>query len=650
MFTINKETLSDFNKSSNLEWIETNGLGGWASSTVYGVNTRRYHGLLVAAMNPPVEREVVVSKLDETVRIKNKDYQLFTNQFPGKVHPEGYRYLTEFRKELFPEFFYLVEGVSIKKTIAAVNGYNCTVVIYKILDALEEFDLRLTPFIAMRDFHSLRKADENIVPEYSFQDSKLIFNFVNHPTTLYASINKGNFISKHEWYYNFEYLRELDRGLDFREDLFKPGCFVVKANKGDEVVITLSSNPITRNGLELFEKEKCRRDKIISDCAEDDMLRNLKLAADQFIVKRKAMNKTVIAGYHWFSDWGRDTMIALPGLTLTTNRFADAQDILETFANSLDRGMIPNRFPDYGEAPEYNSVDATLWFFVAVKNFLDATNDFYFVRETIFPRFKKIIEWFEKGTRHNIHEDYDGLLYAGEPGVQLTWMDAKIGDWVVTPRQGKAVEINALWYNALMFGAYLSNLFNEKDCESLYKDKAAKVRKNFIETFWNEDGGYLYDYVDGDYKDSSFRPNQLYAVSLPYKLLDKEKAKIIVDKVYEKLYTPFGLRSLSPDDKYYKPIYTGNQYERDSAYHQGTVWAFLLGAFADAIEYAYPQEKEERIKMLIDNFLPHLSEAGLGTISEIFDGDFPHKPKGCIAQAWSVGEFLRIFKKYYDKK
>ncbi|GAB4150359.1 MAG: hypothetical protein Fur0015_14380 [Ignavibacteriales bacterium] len=334
---------------------------------------------------------------------------------------------------------------------------------------------------------------------------------------------------------------------------------------------------------------------------------------------------------------------------MSTNRFNDAVGILETFANSLDRGMIPNRFPDRGEAPEYNTVDATLWFFIAVKKYFDATNDFYFVRETIYPRFKKIIEWHEKGTRHNIHEDYDGLLYAGEPGVQLTWMDAKIGDWVVTPRQGKAVEINALWYNALMIAAYLADLFNDKECITLYKQKADKIYKNFTETFWNDDTGYLYDYVDGDYKDSSFRPNQLYAVSLPYKLLDKEKAKLIIDKVYEKLYTPFGVRSLSPDDKNYKPIYAGNQYSRDAAYHQGTVWAFLLGTFADAIAFAYPDEKETRIKKIIEEFLPHLSTAGLGTVSEIFDGDFPHNPKGCISQAWSVAEFLRVYKSYATK-
>ena len=646
MITINQKEINDFSNSSKLEWIETNGLGGYASSTILGLNTRRYHGLLVAANNPPVEREVVVSKIDETIVIKNKSYELYTNQFPGVVHPQGYQYLIEFNKDLFPVFIYQAGDVKLKKTIAAVNGKNITVIIYDVLEAKEEFELILTPFIAMRDFHSLRKAEPNLQAEYSFQSGMFKLDFQNHPTTLYATISSGKFISCKDWYYNFEYLEELDRGLDFREDLFKPGYFNLKVAAGERIVLVLSTKPITSDGESFFKKEKERREKIISGAAEDAIEKQLLLAADQFIAKRKESGKTIIAGYHWFSDWGRDTMISLPGLTLSTNRFKDAQSILETFAASVDKGMIPNRFPDYGESPEYNTVDATLWFVIAVKKYLDASNDFYFVRETIFPIVKNIIEWHEKGTRHNIHEDFDGLLYSGESGVQLTWMDAKIGDWVVTPRQGKTVEINALWYNTLLIGAYLSNLFNDNACEKLYKGKAEKVLKNYQETFWFEDGGYLYDYVDGDYKDSSFRPNQLYAVSLPYKLLDTKKAKLIVDKVYEKLYTPFGLRSLSPDDNNYKPIYIGNQYARDAAYHQGTVWSFLLGAFADAIEYAYFDEKEIRIKKIIEDIIPHLSVAGVGTISEIFDGDFPHNPKGCIAQAWSVAEFLRIYKKY----
>jgi len=646
MYLLTKEILSDFSKASKLEWIDTNGLGGYASSTVLGLNTRRYHGLLVAALNPPVEREVIVSKLDETLIIKNKAYELSTNQYPGKIHPEGYKYLVEFNKDLFPEFIYQVCSVKIKKTISTIYSKNTTTVIYEVLDSDDEFILHLSAFISMRDFHSLRKANDGIISEYSFQNGMFEFKFNSYQNSLYANISKGDFVSQQDWHYNFEYLEELDRGLDFREDLFKPGYFKVNLNKGDKAIITFSTNPITKDCLTVFNLEKLRREKIIAKSDEDRILKGLMLAAAQFIVKRKAMNKTIIAGYHWFSDWGRDTMIALPGLTLSTNRFNDARDILETFANSMDRGMIPNRFPDRGEAPEYNTVDATLWFFIAAIKYLDFTNDFYFVRETIYPRFKKIIEWHAQGTRHNIHEDSDGLLYAGEPGVQLTWMDAKIGDCVVTPRQGKAVEINALWYNALMIASKLADFFNDKDCIEMFKSKADKVFEAFTETFWNEDAGYLYDYVDGDYKDLSFRPNQLYAISLPHKLMDKEKAKAIVDKVYEKLYTPFGLRSLSPDDKNYKSIYTGDQYSRDSAYHQGTVWSFLLGAFADAIEYAYPEEKKERIKKIIDNFIPHLSEEGIGTISEIFDGDFPHSPKGCISQAWSVAEFLRIYKKY----
>jgi len=647
MYDINKDTLNDFSALSKLEWLETNGLGGYASSTVTGMNTRRYHGLLVASLNPPVEREVIVSKLDETIILNNKPYELSVNQFPGTIHPVGFKYLIEFNKDIFPEFIYQVNDVKLKKTIAAINGKNSTVIIYEVIDSVEEFEIQLTPFIAMRDFHTLRRADLNLRAEHSFQNGLLKFRFNDKPTTLFATINMGEFICQQDWYYNFEYLEELDRGLDFREDLFKPGYFCTKVKKGDRVVIVLSTNSIGGDGLTLFKNEKRRREKIVENInANDEILKNLVLAADQFIVKRKAAGKTIIAGYHWFSDWGRDTMISMPGLTFSTERYNDAQCILETFASSLDRGMIPNRFPDDGTLPEYNTVDATLWFLITIKKFLDATNDFYFIRETIYPRIKKIIEWHEKGTRFNIHEDYDGLLFAGEPGVQLTWMDAKIGDWAVTPREGKAVEINALWYNVLMIAHEFAKNFNDKDCEVYYKAKAAKVFKNFSKTFWYQQGDYLYDYVNGEDKDVSFRPNQLYAISLPYKLLEKDKAKLIVDKTYDKLYTPFGIRSLSPDDKNYKPIYTGDQYSRDSAYHQGTVWSFLFGAFADAIEHAYPDEKSTRIKKIIENFIPHLASAGIGTVSEIFDGESPHHPNGCIAQAWSVAEFLRIYKRY----
>ncbi len=645
MNKITKEVLADFNKASRLEWIEANGLGGYASSTIIGMNTRRYHGILVAAFNPPVERQVVVSKLDETLIIGNKSFELSTNQFPGKIHPEGFNYLSEFNIDPYPEFTFEVLGIILKKSIIALNGTNKTAVVYEVIHADEEFQLNATPFIAMRDFHSLRKFDSSIHTEYSFQDKIVELKISDFPHSLFISVTSGDFVAEQDWFYNFEYPEELARGLDFREDLLKAGYFRVKLKKGDKFGLLFSTASITKECFCLVEKETARRKRLIEG-VEDDIMKQLTLSADKFIVKRKAMNKTIIAGYHWFSDWGRDTMISLPGLTLAIDRYNDATDILETFANSLDRGMIPNRFPDRGEPPEYNTVDATLWFFIAVKEYLDATNDFYFVRESIYPRLKKIIEWHEKGTRHNIHEDYDGLLYAGEPGVQLTWMDAKVGDWVITPRQGKPVEINALWYNSLMIAAYLADIFNDAECITLYKQKAIKISKKFNDTFWNEEGGYLYDYVDGDHKDLSFRPNQLYAISLPYKLIDRERAKIIVDKIYAKLYTPFGLRSLSPDDKNYKSIYSGDQYFRDSAYHQGTVWAFLLGAFADAIEYAYPEVKEERVKKIIEDFIPHLSTAGLGTISEIFDGDYPHESKGCISQAWSVAEFLRIYKKY----
>ena len=343
-------------------------------------------------------------------------------------------------------------------------------------------------------------------------------------------------------------------------------------------------------------------------------------------------------------------MIALPGLCLTTGRFADARQILRSFAQSVDRGMLPNRFPDEGETPEYNTVDATLWFFIAMYRYLEKTGDEQFVGNELLPVLQEIIDWHDRGTRFNIHVDTDGLLYAGEPGVQLTWMDAKIGDWVVTPRQGKAVEINALWYNALKIYAHLLSRFGEFVLAKKYETRANQVKRKFQKTFWYDQGGYLYDYIDGDHRDTAIRPNQIFAISLPFPLLTGSKAKQVLQIVKEKLCTSVGLRSLSPDDPNYRPVYGGDPFSRDSAYHQGTVWSWLLGPFVDAIIKVEGAKGRKQAREIIENVIPHLQEAGIGTISEIFDADFPHLPRGCIAQAWSVGEVLRTSRTYNLKE
>ena len=378
--------------------------------------------------------------------------------------------------------------------------------------------------------------------------------------------------------------------------------------------------------------------------AADEFEKQLVLAADQFIVSR-GQGKTIIAGYHWFSDWGRDTMIALPGLTLATNRAGIARDILLEFSKHISEGMIPNRFPDVGEDAEYNTVDATLWFFEAIRAYVEKTGDLTFVKENLYKKLKDIIEWHLKGTRYNIKVDDDGLLFAGTENSQLTWMDAKYGDTVFTPRTGKAVEIQALWYNALKVTAGFAKQFGDAKTAEKYEQLAEKTRDNFNRIFWNDDGEYLFDVIsENGEPDASIRPNQIFAVSLNYSMLEIDKARKVVEIVEKELLTPVGLRSLSPNDADYQGIYIGSPFERDSAYHQGTVWAWLIGGFIDGLRKTSVDstETEAKINGILENFKNHLSEAGVGQISEIFDGDAPHKPRGCIAQAWSVAEILRV--------
>ncbi len=458
------------------------------------------------------------------------------------------------------------------------------------------------------------------------------------------------FPQQQDWYYNFDYAIDKYRGQEFTEDLFTYGKLSKELEPGDKFGIVISTEDTSnKNSLELFAKEKARRESLIAPLSLGEGLgvrQILTLAADQFVVKRGENLKTIIAGYHWFSDWGRDTMIALPGLCLSTGRFDDAQKILSAFAKSVSQGMLPNRFPDYGEEPEYNTVDATLWFFIAIKKYLDATGNKKFVLNELLPVLKEIIDWHFKGTRYNIHANNDGLLYQGSDGQQLTWMDARVGDWVVTPRIGKAVEINALWYNALMIYADLLKLNNENDAAKIFSTHADKIKNQFTEIYWNEEQQCLYDFIKDDYKNRAVRPNQLFALSLPYTLIEGEKAELILKTVSEKLYTPVGLRSLSQDNPDYKGTYGGDQWHRDAAYHQGTVWSWLLGPYIDAIIKVKGTDGKAEAKKVIENFTYHFSEHCVGSISEIFDGDAPNAPRGCIAQAWSVGELLRVITDY----
>jgi len=643
---LDPKVLQNYADSSQCEWLETNGLGGWASSTVSGANTRRYHGLLVAATQPPVGRVVLLSKLEETVVTSSERFELGCNQFPNAISPSGFKHLVSFEKDLFPTFEYSMGNVRLRKTVAASNGENTTLVLYEVMEADDEFTLELRPFVAGRDYHSMTHANDSIIRGVEFADGLLTLRTYNNLPPVYISVPNSAFHHQPEWYYNFEYAIEQFRGLDFREDLFTHGIMRITLRTGDRLGVVISTEkPEERDAFLCVAKEKRRREGLMNKLPiQDDITKSLSLAADQFIVRRGADLRTIIAGYHWFSDWGRDTMIALPGICLVTGRFDEARLILRAFAQSVSEGMLPNRFPDAGEQPEYNTVDATLWFFVAIHKYLEYTGDDEFVKSELYPVLKDIIAWHDRGTRYKIKVDpTDGLLNAGEPGVQLTWMDAKIGDWVVTPRQGKAVEINALWYNALMILAGFAKKYDSVGASQTLMDRAAKVRTSFEKLFWNEAESCLVDYVDNETRDAAIRPNQIFALGLPFTLLDDSRGRDVLATVEKTLYTPMGLRSLSPGHPSYRPSYAGDQWSRDSAYHQGTVWSWLIGPLCSSIVKLEGEKGRMRTRKIVQNILPHLHRGGLGTISEIFDADAPHHERGCMAQAWSVGEVLRTY-------
>lgn len=633
------------------EWLETNGLGGFASSTITGLNTRRYHGLLVAATKPPVGRLVMLSKLEETLIVNGTRYELSANQYPGAVHPQGQQYLKEFRLDPFPTFVYAVADVELVKTVWMKHGANTTVVQYELRADQLPPDCRLEvhPLLAFRDYHATMHENGAWNPQFENAPGLLTLRPYAELPALHLAHEAAVLEPTGYWYRNFEYQVERERGLDYSEDLFNPCLlrFDLRQHTQATVIASTELEDITRVN-EYRQAELMRRAAVLEPFANaDELTRNLVAAADQFIVKRAEHHddgQTIIAGYHWFSDWGRDTMIALPGLTLTTGRYDTAKRILLAFARYLDQGMLPNRFPDAGEAPEYNTVDATLWYVEAVRALLEHTGDYEFVRTQLYAKLLEIIDWHERGTRYGIHVDDDGLLHAGEAGVQLTWMDAKIGDWVVTPRTGKPVEIQALWYNALCVLSDLAAEFGDAANQQRCAQLAARAKASFNQVFWNEEAGCLYDVVNGSERDASIRPNQIFAVSLPHTLLASEHAQQVVAVVERELLTPFGLRSLAPNDLRYIPHYTGDIPSRDGAYHQGTVWAWLLGPFITAYLKVNQNRADarEQAKLWLSAFDEHLREAGLGQVSEIFDAEAPHTPRGCVAQAWSVAELLRV--------
>jgi predicted glycogen debranching enzyme len=657
VLTWGREVTGDLGAAERREWLCVNGIGGFASGTIAGTQTRRYHGLLVAALAPPLGRTLLAPQVHDALDYAGRAWALCCARWAsGVADPAGYTLIEHFRLDgTTPVWTYACADALVERRVWMEPDANTTYVRWRVLRARERVGIEIRALANYRDYHAITRAGDWRMDVASIPDGLRVTAFAGaRPLMLLARGAEAE--ATHTWFRDFELPRERERGLDHVEDHLHVGTFRASLDPGAALTLTLSTEAAPSPDGEAAWERRARHE---ADAlarwtrAQPDTttapawVRRLVLAAEQFVVRRPLPGRTndeqdgatVIAGYHWFGDWGRDTMIALPGLTLATGRAGVARKILMTFARFVDRGMLPNRFPDSGEAPEYNTADATLWYVEAIRAYHEATGDDGLLKD-LYPTLESILAWHRDGTRYGIRQDPgDGLLAAGEPGVQLTWMDAKVGAWVVTPRIGKPVEINALWYNALVATAGFARRLR-RPADDL-DTQAARVAAGF-ERFWNARDGCCYDVLDGpDGHDAALRPNQVFAVSLPASALAPERRRAVVDTCARHLLTSYGLRSLAPFDQHYVGRYGGDQRERDGAYHQGTTWSWLLGPFALAHFNAYGDA--EAARSYLAPLADHLGDYGLGSIAEIFDGDAPFAPRGCIAQAWSVAETLRAW-------
>lgn len=653
-FNLNKDDFSSFDTGITREWVMTNGLGSYAASSVIDSPMRKHHGLLIASLWSPVKRYLILSKLNESLTIGDKTYPLHTSKYKTKT-TEGFRHLENFYYDTFPIYTYKVDTSLITKELLIKYGKNSTIIKYTISSGDCPLTLDFKPCFNFKA-HGDSSTKETLNFEYTSEEQKLCLLPKDEDYKISYRISKGNFKESKDLYDEDNYLDfEFNTGMDELDSHYTPvthalnvaanstveffvQCEVAQLNK----TLDCKDNTVLSDYYKASKEEHLQRMKQLIQTAEvkSDFAKRLVLSSDQFIANRNSTKlKTVLAGLPWFSDWGRDTMIAIGGLTIATKQFETAKEIISSFAKYIHNGLLPNMFPDEGLEPLYNSVDASLWYFQAVYQYYMATDDKSFIKE-LYPILKDIVNAFMTGTDFSIYMDDDMLIHAGSGLDQITWMDVRINGIVVTPRHGKPVEINALWYNALN----IMDLFaRELNLRKSYEEIIPKVKESFNQKFWNEDTKCLNDVVDE--VDPSIRPNQIYAVSLPFTMLDGNKNKLIVETVYEKLYTPTGLRSLDMNHKDYKGIYSGQLIDRDFAYHQGTSWGFLLGGFIDAYRKTHPERsKEEVINTFLLPMKEHLYTGCLGGISEIFDGDPPHHHRGCYTQAWSVSETLRVLK------
>ena len=656
------------------EWVITNGIGGFASSTIIGANTRKYHGLLIATLNPPASRFLVLSKLDESLEIRGKKYDLYTNICESFIS-HGYKYQEEFEKDYYPTFKYNVNGVEIEKSICMEYNQNTVGVYYKIKNGRYKSKLTLAPIVNFRDFHTMNTGHHfNIRQQVNDTKVKLVIDEKSQ-TPVYMNLSEGKYIiHDNDTFNNMFYVEEEKRGFYPEENHAVPGVYEVeiKANEEKEIsfVCSLEENIEEKDVKELMEKEIARIDREIEktglipekekktkkELNEDELTKTFLKAIDNFIVYRPNFRlHTIIAGYPWFLDWGRDTLIAFEGLLLVTKKFNIAREVLLTMVRDIKYGLVPNGYSGFDNRPLYNSVDASLLLFEQVQKYLEYTKDYKFIKEKIYPKLEDIIKNYVEGNNvdgNNIYLDKDGLIESGTDETQNTWMDAKVGNMAVTPRNGKAVEINAMWYNANMIMANLTLRIGDLLQIKKYKDLAKKCKKTFEEKFYNPETKCLYDVLG----DGKIRPNQLFALSLTHPIIDpdSEIAKNIITVVEKKLLNNYGLKTLAKGEENYVEVYEGDSFKRDTSYHQGITWPWLLGLYYDALrnikDKAKEEEKEElenKIQKFVDKtkrtFKKEINENGcIGSISELYDSAKPQLPKGAIAQAWSVAEIFRI--------
>ena len=685
---LNRDVTVDVEAGLNHEWLVTNGLGGYAAGTINGATTRSYHGLLVAALRPPVERYVMVTKIEEEVEVARarsdpERFKLGVNEYQdGTIDPRGYTHLERFALDGdIPIFVYqLNPHITLEKRVWMEYGQNTTYVQYEMRPILDEetgiaaITLHLLPFCLYRDHHATTRGSNDWHFLVDNDGSGIRVRAGNNaPACRIVAGPAAHYSPSGWWYWHVLHRRDRERGLPDVEDVFQPGIFHIPLKPGRPVTLVLSAEEehpkqfgTARHEeavMQAYQRHQRRIKQLLAIAdrsttnlpRKDPVFARLTAAADQFIVARPEPGttgnslqltpdrKTVIAGYPWFTDWGRDTMISLPGLLLCTGRYSEARGLLKAFATYTHQGLIPNRFPDKGEAPEYNTADATLWMFQALNSYTSTTHDWSLVKE-LYPTLSEIIEWHRRGTLYNIGADpADGLLHAGVPGLQLTWMDARVDDWVVTPRRGKPVEVNALWYCALRSMESWAMHLSYDALE--YAQLLTQVRENFARRFWYEEGGYLYDVVDVDgiagQNDAALRPNQLFAASLTTHLLNEEQTRSMLQKVTDALLTPMGLRSLSPRDPAYHKHFNGKREERDAAYHNGAVWPWLIGPYVDVHLRLY--NNCSQLLTLLQPLVKHLWNDCVGSICEVAEPEPPFAPGGCFAQAWSVAELLRAW-------